>query len=344
MLKGEFYLGETHMRTTIKRIAELANVSVTTVSKILNGKDHDLNQKTIQRVKEIIKQENYKPSLLAQSMRYRQMKLIALLVEDIRNPFFSEVIRGCEDCAHKYGYSLVLCNTDNELEKEIDYIQSLQARHIDGLLLSGVQIENRILENQVSINVPFSFIKSQNYVRSQQYADLIGAELSTNYLIEHGHKNFLCIAGPKVYAHTKRYIEGFKNALTKHKLSFNEEQLFYLSSFTALAAYEEAYTLIEETKASAILCANDLIAYGILKILRELNIKVPQDISVIGYDDIDSNKYLETTLTSFHPNRYAMGWDSTVNLIEKIESKNLNDFTHEINAHLVIRETTGDKK
>ncbi len=332
------------MRVTIKRIAELSGVSVTTVSKILNGKDHDLNPKTIEKVKQIIKQENYKPSLLAQSMRYRQMKLIALMLPDIRNPFFAEVIRGAEDCANKYNYSLVLCNSDNELEKEIDYITSLQARHIDGMLLSGVQIENRLMENQLKINVPISFIKSQNNIKDRDYADIIGAYESTNYLIKHHHENILCIVGPEVFAHTQRYLQGYTNALNEHEIELNPKNILHISSYTAESAYNESLNLLKFTKASAVCCSNDLIAYGVLKALRELDIKVPEQMSVIGYDDIEFNIYLETPLTSFSPNRYAMGWDSTINLIEKIESKNLNDFTNGINTRLMIRSTTGDKK
>ena len=331
------------MRMTITKIAELAGVSVTTVSKVLNGKDHDLNPKTIERVKEIIKQENYKPSLLAQSMRSRQMKLIALMVPDIRNPFFTEVIRGAEDCANKYGYSLVLCNTDNILEKEIEYIGSLQARHIDGMLLSGVQIENRIMDNHIKINVPFSFIKSQNHTKERDYADVIGAHDSTTYLIKQGHRDIICIAGPEVYAHTRRYIDGYKLALNENNIPFIKENVHHVSTYTAEAAYNESQNFLKFTKASAICCANDLIAYGVLKTLRELNIKVPEEISVIGYDDIESNVYLETPLTSFSPNRYAMGWDSSINLIEKIEGKSLNDYTNEINTRLMIRKTTGVK-
>ena len=141
------------MPTTIKKIAKLSGVSITTVSKILNGKDHDLSQATIARVKAIIEQENYYPSILAQSMRNSQMKLIALMIPDVRNPFFTDVIRGCEDCANKYGYSLVFCNSDNILEKEVNYIRSLQSRHIDGIVLSGLQIESKIKAGQyVQIN------------------------------------------------------------------------------------------------------------------------------------------------------------------------------------------------
>ncbi len=332
------------MRVTIKKIAELAGVSVTTVSKVINGKDHDLNQKTIERVKEIIKQENYKPSLLAQSMRYRQMKLIALMLPDIRNPFFAEVIRGAEDCANKYGYSLVLCNSDNILEKEIEYITSLQARHIDGMLLSGVQIENRIMENHLKINFPFSFIKSQNHATEKDYADVLGAYESTKYLLNHGHNEILCITGPDVYAHTKRYLKGYEKALNEKQIQIDPHNIHHISAYTAEAAYNELLKPLKFTNASAVCCANDLIAYGVLKALRELNIKVPEDMSVIGYDDIESNVYLEIPLTSFSPNRYAMGWDSTINLIEKIEAKTLNDFSTEKNTRLIIRQTTGDKK
>lgn len=329
------------MSTTIKKIAELANVSITTVSKILNGKDHDLSQKTIDRVKEIIKQEHYKPSLLAQSMRYRQMKLIALMVEDIRNPFFSEVIRGAEDCANKYGYSLVICNSDNVLEKEIDYIQSLQARHIDGMILSGVQIESRVLDNQIQIHIPFTFIKSQNQILNREFTDVVGAYESTKYLFDLKHKDILVILGPKTLAHSNRYLDGHKKALSELKVPYNPLHTLYLSAYTANAAYQEAKNFIQANHASAILCANDLIAYGVLKILRELSIKIPEDVSVVGYDDIDSNQYLETTLSSFNPNRYALGWDSAITIIEKIENRNLNDFTHAINASLMIRQSSG---
>lgn len=330
------------MRITIKKIAELANVSITTVSKVINGKDHDLNNSTIERVRAIIKEQNYKPSLLAQSMRYRQMKLIALMIPDIRNPFFIEIIRGAEDCVNKYGYSLVLCNTDNELNKEYEYIESLKARHIDGMLLSGVQIESRIQENKLLINVPFKFIKNRQESKLKNYLDQYGFLEITQYLIGLKHKNILCITGPTIYTHSQRTIQSYKEGLSANNIPLDNNNIFILSAYSAEAAYTECFDFLKNTKASAVICGNDLIAYGVLKVLRELHIAVPRQMSVVGYDDIASNLYLETPLTSYSPNCYALGWDNAISLIESIENRVLDDYIKNINAHLAIRGTTGE--
>ena len=127
-------------------------------------------------------------------MRNRQTRLIALMIPDIRNPFFTEVIRGSEDCANKYGYSLVLCHTDNKLDKEIDYIRSLQSRHIAGVVLSGLQIENRIINNKLRISVPFCFVTGERRLGPQSSKRSLssnGSFIATNHLIKLGHRNIL---------------------------------------------------------------------------------------------------------------------------------------------------------
>lgn len=335
------------MPATIKKIAQLSGVSITTVSKILNGKDHDLSLSTIERVKSIIKQENYQPSILAQSMRNAQMKLIALMVPDVRNSFFTEVIRGCEDCANKYGYSLVFCNSDNILEKEVSYVRSLQSRHIDGIVLSGLQIERKIINHQLKLNVPYCFVtgNKKNYVNTSKLSLINeGSYISTCYLLDLGHKDILFATGPSVYNHSKHGLLGYQEALKEKKIHPNSKNSKFLSGFTAEAAYDELFHILKDTKASAIVCGNDLIAYGVLKALRELNKRVPEDFSVIGYDDIDTNQYLTPGLTSVNPNRYALGWDATIELIEKIENRSINDYTNNTSVKLVIRESCGEYK
>lgn len=332
------------MTTTIKKIAELSGVSITTVSKIINGKDHDLSVQTIARVKSIIEQENYYPSILAQSMRNAQMKLIALMVPDVRNSFFTDVIRGCEDCANKYGYSLVFCNSDNNLTKEVNYIRSLQARHIDGIVLSGLQIESKIVNHQLKLNVPYCFVSGnkKNYINNSKLSlNNEGSYVATQHLLSLGHKDILFATGPNVYNHSKHGFLGYQEALKEHGIQPNPENHRFLSEFTADAGYRELLPLLKETSASAIVCGNDLIAYGVLKALRELDKHVPQDFSVIGYDDIDTNQYLTPGLTSVNPNRYALGWDATIELIEKIENRNINDYTDNSFVTLVVRGTCG---
>lgn len=332
------------MPATIKKIAQLSGVSITTVSKILNGKDHDLSQNTISRVKAIIEQENYYPSILAQSMRNAQMKLIALMIPDVRNPFFTDVIRGCEDCANKYGYSLVFCNSDNILEKEVNYVRSLQSRHIDGIVLSGLQIERKIKNNQLKLNVPYCFVtgNKKNYINETKLSlNNEGSYVATQYLLDLGHKDILFATGPSVYNHSQHGLLGYQEALKDKGIHPNPKNSLFLTGFTAEAGYNELFPLLKNTKASAIVCGNDLIAYGVLKALRELNISVPHDFSVIGYDDIDTNQYLNPGLTSVNPNRYALGWDATIELIEKIENRSIDDYTENSFVKLVVRETCG---
>lgn len=328
------------MSITIKEIAKLAQVSITTVSKVINGKDQDLSHSTIVRIKAIIDEHNYQPNVLAQSMRSKQMKLLGIMLPDIRNPFFTEIIRGSEDCANKYGYSLLLCLTDNDLDKELNYVRSLEARHIDGLVLSGLQIESRIKDNQVRLKIPFSFVsgdkrsqrKGQKYSLNHQ-----GSQMATSHLLDLGHRNILYVGGPQFYIHSQQRFEGYAQALKDRGLPCDLHHVFYLKNYTAEAAIEEMSEVLKTTDATAIVCGNDLIAYGLLKLLHQMGKHVPSDMSVIGYDDIDMNQNMNPPLTSVNANRYALGWDTTLELIAKIEKRSLDDFIVDSEVSLSVR-------
>lgn len=331
------------MIITIKEIAKLADVSITTVSKVINGKDQDLSQNTVDRIKAIIEEHHYQPNMLAQSMRNPQMKLIGLMVQDIRNPFFTEVIRGCEDCANKYGYSILLCNTDNNLEKELNYVKSMEARRVDGLVLSGLQIESRIKDSQVRLKLPFSFVSGDKRAqRKGQKKNLNqqGMKLATQHLIDLGHTHILFVSGPQYYMHSQQRFEGFQDVMIDNQLSVKSEDVFFLDNFTAESAHDRLLNVLKNTTATAVVCGNDLIAYGLIKALHELDKKVPEDMSIVGYDDIDMNVHLIPTLTSVNPHRYALGWDTTLELIAKIEKRQLDDYHPDSEVKLMIRNST----
>ena len=335
------------MSVTIKKIAQLAEVSITTVSKVINGKDQDLRPGTVARVKAIIEQENYRPSVLAQSMRNRQMRLIALMIPDIRNPFFTEIIRGCEACTNKYNYSLVLCHTSNKLDKEIEYINSLQSRHIDGVVLSGLQIQDRIIDNQLRISVPFCFVTGNRRSGQQNSERSLGSNgsfIATNHLIKLGHRNILFTTGPSIYSHSHDGLAGYTESLKLHNIPLNKNNIINLSAFTAEVGFNELLPILKTTKATAIVCGNDLIAYGVLMALRKLKRSVPSEMSVIGYDDIEFNQFMTPALTSVNGNRYALGWDTTLELIEKIEERVIEDYTPNVSIKLVERETCAPLK
>jgi len=333
-------------KVTIKEIAEIAGVSRTTVSRVLSGGTL-VNKKTKDKIVKIIKEKNYKPSIIAQSLRTRRTKTIGLVLADIENPFYSRVAKGVIDIAESKDYNVILCNSNNNKELEGKEIETLLERGVDGLLLTTVELKVKTIENLRDIECNFFLIDCKldipglNYIANDDY---FGAELATEYLIKLGHKRIFFLGNRKLLSLRDRY-QGFKDMLERHRIN-NDKNFVPMKFISADNVYDIdsiiEYILNAEEKITAIFAGNDYLAIRTIDSLINSGMKVPEEISVIGYDNISFSSMNKVPLTTIRQPKYLLGKLAAEQLIEKIENKQDKETKRMIlRPELVIRKSCG---
>ncbi|UOQ87000.1 LacI family DNA-binding transcriptional regulator [Gracilibacillus salinarum] len=300
--------------TTIREVAKYANVSEATVSRVINKKGY-VSQETLKQVEDAIKHLNYKPNEVARMLYKKKSNTIALLIPDITNPFFPELAKAIEEVAKKKGYVVVLCNTKSDPEIEKKYVTELTSKYIDGLI-----IMNQSCEDTVYQNLPFSTVfldrvdkNKSSYIAVQNQE---GGKLATEHLISLGCKSILHLSGPSNIITAVERAEGYQTAMKQHGLLIETKECKYEADY----AYQMSQAIFKDgNRFDAVFAGNDLIAAGVLRAAKEIGINVPNDLQIIGYDDIDLCKYTTPQLTTIQQPIYLMGEKAAELLIEKIE-------------------------
>ena len=309
---------------TLKDIAKMANVSSATVSKVLNGKDEHISEATRQKILEIVKREGYIPNAIAKSLKMKKTKTLGIIIPDVMNLFFSELARGIEDAAEKKGYSVILCNTDNKVKKEEKYIQMLQEKMVDGIILTTS--EESVSKSLKRRNTPIVLLDRDILIDEEVGRIVVdnmeGAFNATEFLVKKGCKNIGFISSDDVNKSSGQRLEGYKNALLANALEIDEDRI-YLDSYTIETGYRGTLKILEKKHIDGICCGNDLIAIGAIKALKEKEIHVPGDVKVIGFDDIQISRYMDPPLTTIKQPIYEMGEEAVKMLISIINGKGL---------------------
>jgi len=327
---------------TLKDIAIRAGVSVNTVSRALRNKP-DINDETKKGIIEIAERLGYTPNVLAKSLRSKRTKTIGVVISDISSPFYSSVVKGIEDEAQEKGYSIILSNTDEQYKKEEAAVQVLLEKRVDGLLITPVQEENKDILGLKEKRIPFVLVGRHFDVIQTNYIDIediIGGFLATEHLIKKGHRRILHINGPLYMSCAWERLAGYKRALLEYGLEY--DQKLVRGNMTEM---EEAYKLIkrilsEELNFTAIFAFSDVLALGAIHALREAKLRIPDDIGVVGYDDIEFARVSHPPLTTVRVPRYRLGKEAVNLLVEKIIKKGSRKL-HQviIKPELVIRES-----
>lgn len=332
------------MKVTIKDIAKEAGVSIATVSKILNKKDQNISEKTRKKVLEIIKEKNYIPNSIARSLVTKQTKSIGLVIPDITNPFFPELVRGAEDCASKCGYNIIFCNTDDKTEKEEKYIKMLAEKMVDGIIFTQ-SANNREEFNYLSqIRQPMVLIDRDVNVPNIKGKVLVdnynGAYEGVSYLIKSGYKKIAIISGPLSTKTSLDRLEGYKKALKENNIPF-DNSLVLEGEYKGEWGRKGIEMMLENNiKFDAVFCANDIIALSAMKSIKEAKLNIPKDVAVLGYDDIYMAKLTEPALSTIRQPNYEMGYEAVKLLVEIIENGNANNPLVKLNTELIIRQST----
>ncbi|WP_133582396.1 LacI family DNA-binding transcriptional regulator [Aureibacillus halotolerans] len=326
---------------TIKDVAKKAGVSVATVSRVLNKSGY-VNAKTEKRVLLVIKELNYTPNAVARSLFKKQSKTIALIVPDITNPFFPELARAVEDVTSKAQFTLIQCNSDEQIEKELQYLEILKQKYIDGIILVSNSMDVKTLK---ALNVPVVLIDRPNEpsIPTITAKNREGAQLAVRYLLSIGCKKIAHIKGPAHVVTAKHRYEGYLDVV-KSEPWFSSE-LIIEGQYQVNIAMEETIRLLHERQdIDGIFAGNDLMAIGALKAAQKLGINVPEELSIIGFDGISTSQMTSPELTTVAQPIYNMGAMAADKLIKMIQKQPLQMPYEELDISLVVRQTTRREK
>ena len=305
---------------TIVDVAARAKVSVITVSRLLNN-PQIVSERTAKKIYLAMEELHYQPSQIARSLVKKRTNTIGVIMPDIKNTFFNSWFRIIEDYAGNHGFNLLLCNTDDDITKELKYIKLLQSQRADGIIIvpsseNSVDYLLKSYMNFVSVDRIFH-PKKTSYVSTDHYR---GAFEAAEYLIKLGHKNIAVLKGPGVlFPDTERYA-GFTGAMKKHKIKIDDK--FILNcEFKETKAYEATTKVLElRVKPSAIFTFNSKMMQGSIRAVQQLGLRIPDDISLLSFDQISGYEIFRPKITCIMQPIKALGEDSIIFLIEKIKS------------------------
>ncbi|WP_194089142.1 HTH-type transcriptional repressor PurR [Vibrio hibernica] len=327
---------------TIKDVARIAGVSTTTVSHVIN-KTRFVAEATQERVMAAVTELNYAPSAVARSLKCNTTNTIGMLVTQSTNPFFAEVVEGVESYCYRQGYTLILCNTGGLVEKQRDYIRMLAGKRVDGLLVmcSDLDDELRIMLDghpdipKVVMDWGPETSKADKIIDNSEE----GGYLATRYLINNGHTDIACLSGHFEKMACKERIAGCKRALAEAGLTLPDDWLLEGNFECDTAVIAADKILAMDKKPSAVFCFNDIMALGLMSRLQEKGMKIPEDISIIGYDNIDLSAYFSPPLTTIHQPKRRVGKTAVEILLERIKDKDHAKQVFEMFPELVERST-----
>jgi len=333
------------MRKTIEHIAQLAKVSKATVSRVLNNSPK-VTEETREKVMKVIKESGYYPSAMARRLTTNKAETIGLIIpspqdKTFGNPFYTEILRGFTHQAKIEGYDLLLFIN----EHQFNYSKLFHDRRVDGLLLVGIKRNDKGITQLSKNKFPYILTgkidyKEANYVDAENRR---GAYQAVSHLINLGHKRIAYIGGSFEFVFNQERFEGYLSALRDHNLEYGKE-LTMESISTQESGYEAMRKILKSSSIpTAVFAANDLDAIGAMKAIKDKGLRIPEDISLIGFDDIQLASYTEPSLTTVRQPIYEMGITAISLLVRLIEEKEKRPSRVEMPTQLIIRESSGGK-
>lgn len=308
------------MEVTIKDIAREANVSYATVSRALNNK-RGVRESTRRRVLELAVEMSYTPNAIARGLVKKQTHTLGLIIPDITNPFYPEVARGIEDGAAERGFSIFLCNTNWEREREVDYLRLLAEKRVDGIVLAPIDNEVEAVEYRFAGKIPVVYVSNAPHRTRHSFVvidNVLGGFLATEHLIQAGYRTVGFVGSTEDSLTIEERLKGYRRALKKHGLPV-ENKYIRLGEFKQESGYRIVRRMIaEEDYPRAIFAENDLLALGILQGAKASGLSVPEDVAVVGFDDIPFASFPEVQLTTINQPTYKMGRKAVEILLEQI--------------------------
>lgn len=329
-------------KTTISTVAKKAGVSTATVSRVMN-KSNLVTEETKEKVVKAIEELNYKPSSLARSLRLQKTKTIGLIVSNILNPFYTSIVRGMEDRANNTEYNIILCNSDEDTQKEIKYIDTLVSKNIDGLIISctGSKID---YYSHIG-KTPIVFLDRRPcYINQSPFGTILvdnidGSKKAVSHLFENGFTRVGIITGSETQTTGKERLEGYKLAHSKAGKKI-DPNLIKVGNFLGSDAYKLAKGLLIDEKVDSIFSTNNRILLGVIQAINELNLQIPTEIGIVTFDEIEWLKYFSPSITSVEQPTNEIGKKAVDLLLEQIHNKNFTGKEIVLEVKLNIRKSS----
>ncbi len=342
----------TQKRVTISDVARYAGVSNATVSAVLNNKG-TVKDSTRRRVLEAIEKLNYRPSGAARRRLQPTLhRTIGLVVKEVDNPYFADIFLGAREVANRHGYTVLITSSESDFASEHRIVDLLADKDIDGLIINPLLEERADLSHLFELkrrNIPFVLIENVLGLQANivDVDNVAASKEATRYLIEGGHERIIHFAGPRYSLHTEERIEGFRRAFSETNLIFREDMIVYAGA-RLKDGYEKGLAYFQEhhdDPPTAVTCYNDLVAIGLMRALHQLGIKVPDQVSIVGYDDIAIAEYLPIPLTTVRVPKTEMGAKAAELLIRQVEGANGRGGSETVEriflqAQLIVRRST----
>lgn len=337
------------MSITMQQIAKRLGVSRTTVYRALNNLPR-INESTKKKILREVKKLNYRPNAVARGLALQRTYTFGLIIPDITNPFFSELTQSIENNAARKGYNIILGVSEDDPKKEAAHISIFRERRVDGIIISPIYAHmkrNRNIEEIREDKIPYVVLGCPKTAKVDYV--IVDEERGAYKIIEHlinlGHKRIAYICGAVYAVAGLNRLEGYKKALKRYGLKFDKNLVINCGP-KMVDGYKAAKKILTvgKNRPTAIFALNDLLAIGVLKAIREAGLKVPEDVALVGFDDIEVGAFLEVPLTTIIQPKRKMGKMALEILIDKIEQKNPHGLQQIIiEPKIVIRESCGAK-
>lgn len=325
--------------TTIRDVAKAAKLSTTSVSRYLNG-DIVLPRTSATRIKRAVRELNYQPNRLARNLSLGQSKMVGLIIPDISNPFFATVACAVEEVAFEAGYGVLLCNTQNDRNRELSYLQLLSGRQLDGIIfltshaedpeLAEILHQNRnvvlIDEDVTGVSAPRIFSENRT-----------GGYLATRHLLDYGHRRIAFIGGPKNLLSTQERFTGFKKALEEGSLK-PISRLIRFGPYTSEFGRQATLAFLSSgRRPTAIFASSDYVALGVLNAAHKMGLRIPESLSLIGFDDMPLAELLQPPLTTIRQSARELGARGTRVLLNVIAGQRIEAMETRLPVSLIQR-------
>ncbi|WP_026973032.1 substrate-binding domain-containing protein [Aliagarivorans marinus] len=325
---------------TIKDVAALAQVSTSTVSHVIN-QTRVVSDEATARVHQAIAELNYIPNTMARSLKGGGSQVLGMLVTDSTNPFYANLIQQVDRIAYQKGYNLILCNTHGEPNRAREYLDMLLQRRIDGLLVMSAEARLDGMELlQSRSNMPVVVMDwgpSNEFVDKIQDDSQFGGYLATRHLIENGHTDICCVMGPLQKSNSRQRLEGYQRAMQEAGLSVAEGHVVE-TSFSSEGGWQAMNQLIAQDRVpGAIFAGNDLIALGVIRAANEAGIRVPEQLSIVGYDDIPQAEFFSPSLSTIRQPVEQLASEAIELLMQRVAQPHRDKQTLKLRSQLISR-------
>ena len=328
---------------TIKEVARRAGVSVGTVSNVLSGAI-PVSERLKKRVVDVIRELDYHPNDVARSLKLRRTKMLGMVVTDITNPFFPQMVRGAEDAAWKHNYILITFNTDEQLERERQVLSALRTRRVDGVLLVAASTDGDLshIEGTIESGIPVVAVDramTRIPLDCLSVDSVTGAQECVKHLIDGGRRRIGILTGPLNLKVARDRLEGYKQALAAAGLPY-DESLVRNGGFRLDKGYQVSLEMLKEARPTAVFTSNAVMALGLLRALNELRIDCPREVAVATFDDPPFADALRPGLTSVAHPSYDLGYKGVELLIRRIQEPSRRRTNQLLPTQLIIRESS----